>query len=215
MRRAILIGATGLVGSHILRLLLDDPEIESVRSLGRRPSGQTHAKLTETVVDFATVDLAPLVVGDVLFSALGTTARQAGSKEAQRAVDVTHPLAVARAAAKNGVTTYALCSAVGADARSSVFYNRIKGELEDAVQELGFRRVVIARPSIFVGERERDRPMERFWGSAMQVLGVVPGLRKYRPIEGAAVARALVRGAKEPEAGVRILEPDALHALAQ
>ncbi|MBL8744675.1 MAG: NAD(P)H-binding protein, partial [Myxococcales bacterium] len=171
MSTAIIVGATGLVGAQILSLLLADAKVERVVSLGRRKTGAAHEKLEEHAVDLGEPSsFRSLVKGDFLFSALGTTLKKAGSKEAQRMVDVTYPLNVATVAAENGVKGYGLVSAVGADAGSVMFYNRIKGELERDVQALGFERVRIARPSILTGERNESRPMEELGISALGAL---------------------------------------------
>jgi uncharacterized protein YbjT (DUF2867 family) len=214
MTRAILLGATGLVGSELLAALLADPACAEVVCLGRRPSGKTAAKLVEHQVDFAATPLEPLLAGGTaLYSALGTTIKKAGSQDAMHEIDVAIPRRVAKAAATSGVTRYGLVSAVGANARSSVFYNRIKGELEEAVQTLGFARVAIARPSFLVGERAEHRPLEGVGIAAFGLLGWVPGLRKYRPIHARTVARALLRATNEAGDPVRILEPADLFAL--
>jgi len=211
---AILLGASGLVGSELLSLLTLDADIERIVSLGRRPSGVVHAKLTEHTVDLAdTSALEKLARGDVLLSALGTTLRKAGSKEAQHQVDVAYPLNVAKVAVAQGVKGYGLVSSVGADPASSMFYSRIKGELEREVQALGFERVRIARPSILLGERGESRPMEAIGASAAGLLRFVPGLRKYRPIHARVVARALIAAVKDPLRGVQVLEPETLFAL--
>ncbi len=216
MSSAILLGATGLVGAQILSLLLADAEIERVISLGRRKTGTTHAKLEEHAVDLGDpASFSPLVRGEFLFSALGTTLKKAGSKDAQRLVDVTYPLNVAKVAAAQGVKGYGLVSAVGADAGSLMFYNRIKGELERDVQTLGFERVRIARPSILTGERSESRPMEALGISAMGALRFIPGLRQYRPISGRVVARALIAAVQDATAGVQFLEPERLFELGE
>lgn len=139
--RAIVIGSTGLVGKQLIEQLLEDARFDRVGSFVRRPSGRTHPKLDEHVVDFRAPDAwASQVTGDVLFSALGTTLKQAGSKEAQYEVDYTFQFRTAQAAAKNGVKEYVLVSSASASASSMVFYSRIKGELERDTQKLGSPR---------------------------------------------------------------------------
>lgn len=214
MTIAILVGATGLVGAQIMSLLLADPKVEHVVSLGRRKTGTVDAKLEEHAVDLGdSSSFKQLVRGDFLYSALGTTLKKAGSKDAQRLVDVTYPLNVAKAAAENGVKGYGLVSAVGADAGSMMFYNRIKGELERDVQALGFERVRIARPSVLTGDRGESRPMEELGSAALGALRFIPGLRKYRPIAGRVVARALIAAVEDPTPGVQMLEPERLFEL--
>lgn len=192
-RIVILAGATGLVGQSILQGLLADDTVGHVHSLGRRPPPVTHAKLTAHVVDFA--NLPSLPHADEAYLALGTTIKVAGSQQAFLAVDYDANLAVARAALAAGVTRVGLVSAMGADAGSSVFYNRVKGELEQALQRMPFDGIVIARPSLLVGNRDAlGQPVRRGeeWGYAIgQMLGwLIP--RNYKPIRASAVARALL-----------------------
>lgn len=151
-RTALLAGATGLVGRDILQGLLADHSVAAVHALVRRPFGMQHPKLTAHVVDFAALPALPAV--DEAYLALGTTIRVAGSQSAFRAVDFDANLAVAKAARAAGATRLGLVSAMGADARSAIFYNRTKGELEDALAQLGYAAFVIARPSFLAGDRE-------------------------------------------------------------
>lgn len=152
-RTALVAGATGLVGREILQGLLADDSVAAVHALVRRPLvGIQHPKLTAHVVDFAALRALPTV--DEAYLALGTTIKVAGSQPAFRAVDFDANLAVAKAARAAGAKRLGLVSAMGADARSSIFYNRVKGELEDALAQLGYDTVVIARPSFLAGDRE-------------------------------------------------------------
>jgi uncharacterized protein YbjT (DUF2867 family) len=194
MKSAVMIGATGLVGGALLELLLEDARFAEVRSLVRRGSGRSHPKLREHVIDFRKPEsFANDVVGDVMFSTLGTTLKKAGSQEAQREVDYTYQYETARAAAKNGVACYVLVSSTGANASSSLFYNRMKGQLDQAVSELGFERCHVLRPSILDGDRKESRPAERLGLAVMHVLDYLPGLRAYRPIHAKTVAQAMVQ----------------------
>jgi uncharacterized protein YbjT (DUF2867 family) len=213
MTTAIVIGGTGLVGSELMRQLLADDRFARVVTLGRKRSGQVHAKLEEHVVDFdAPSTWASLVRGDVAFSSLGTTRQQAGSLAAQRRVDFDYQLAFAKAAAENGVPSYVLVSSAGADARSPMFYARMKGELDRDVQALGFARVRILRPSLLGGQRAKGRVGERI-GSAL--LGAVNALgiaRRYREIGAEVVARAMIGAALDPTKGTRIVTLDEVFA---
>jgi uncharacterized protein YbjT (DUF2867 family) len=145
-------GASGLVGREILQGLLDDESVAAVHSLGRRELPLQHAKLTQHRVDFKALPALPRV--DEAFIALGTTIKVAGSQEAFRAVDHDAVIAVARAAKAAGATRLGVVSAMGADKRSAIFYNRVKGETEEALAALGFATLVIARPSFLAGDRE-------------------------------------------------------------
>lgn len=151
-RTALLAGATGLVGRDILQGLLADDSVTAVHVLVRRPFGMQHPKLTAHVVDFAALPALPAV--DEAYLALGTTIKVAGSQSAFRAVDFDANLAVAKAARAAGAKRLGLVSAMGADAGSSLFYNRVKGELEAALAQLGYETFVIARPSFLAGDRE-------------------------------------------------------------
>lgn len=203
-RTVALAGATGLVGRAILDGLLADNTVTAVHALGRRKSGTAHPKLTSHVVDFAA--LPPLPPLDEVYLALGTTIKVAGSQAAFQAVDFEANLAVARAALAAGARRAGLVSAMGADAKSRVFYNRVKGELEEALAQLPFDGLVIARPSLLVGDREAlgqpERPAEKVSMAVGRIFRpVIPA--NYRPIAAADVARAL--RARVPTARGRVV----------
>jgi uncharacterized protein YbjT (DUF2867 family) len=192
-RTVVLAGATGLVGREILRGLLADDSVKAVHALGRRAPDLKHPKLGFHVVDFSALPPLPSVAEAYL--ALGTTIKVAGSQAAFRAVDFDANLAVARAARAAGARRAGLVSAMGADARSRIFYSRVKGELEQALAALDFEGLVIARPSMLVGDRaalgQPVRSGERAAMRAGAVLGpLIPA--NYRPIAASKVARALL-----------------------
>lgn len=192
-RTVIVAGATGLVGQHILEGLLADPTVAAVHSLGRRKPANEHPKLTALVVDFAALPVLPRA--DEVYLALGTTIKVAGSQSAFRAVDHDANLAVAGAALAAGATTAGLVSAMGADRNSKVFYSRVKGELEDALARLPFEGLVIARPSMLVGDREALGQPTRRGEELASAIGKVVGFlipANYKPIEASAVAKALL-----------------------
>jgi uncharacterized protein YbjT (DUF2867 family) len=193
LRTVILAGATGLVGREILKGLLADPTVGAVHSLGRRAPATQHPKLTAHIVDFAA--LPPLPPADELYLALGTTIKVAGTPAAFRAIDYDANLNVAKAAMAAGVKKVGLVSAMGADPRSRIFYNRVKGELEEALTQLTFEGLVIARPSLLVGNREvlgqPNRAGEMIGEVMARVLGfLIPA--NYKPIEASALAQALL-----------------------
>ena len=203
-RTVALAGATGLVGRALLEGLLADASVAAVHALGRRGPGAAHPKLTPHVVDFKA--LPPLPPLDEVYLALGTTIKAAGSQDAFRAVDFEANLAVARAALAAGARRAGLVSAMGAEAGSRVFYNRVKGETEAALTGLPFEGLVIARPSLLVGDREAlgqpARAAERVATAVGRLLGpLVPA--NYRPVAAAEVARALL--ARVPEARGRVV----------
>jgi uncharacterized protein YbjT (DUF2867 family) len=192
-RTVTIAGATGLVGREVLAGLLADPTVAMVHALGRRPPAIEHPKLRAHRVDFAA--LPELPPADEVYLALGTTQKVAGSQAAFRAVDYDANLAVAKAARDAGAKRAGLVSAMGADANSRIFYSRVKGELENALAAMPFEGLVIARPSMLVGNRTTlGQPTRRGeeWASALgKALGfVIPA--NYRPVEAAAVARALL-----------------------
>ncbi|AMO24648.1 oxidoreductase [Ramlibacter solisilvae] len=193
-RTALLAGATGLVGRELLKGLLADAAVGAVHTLGRRPLDLAHPKLTHHTVDFKSLPALP--PADEVYLALGTTIKVAGSQEAFRAVDYDANLAVAKAALAAGARRAGLVSAMGAGTRSSVFYSRVKGELEDALAQLGFESLVIARPSMLAGDRGAlGQPVR---GGEVLALRISRRLRplipaNYRSIAAADVARALLR----------------------
>lgn len=192
-RVVALAGATGLVGRAILEGLLADDSVATVHALGRREPGVTHTKLVAHVVNFNALPTLPPL--DEVYLALGTTIKDAGSKAAFRAVDFDANLAAARAALDAGARRAGLVSAMGADAKSRIFYNRVKGETEDALSQLPFEGLVIARPSLLVGDREALGQHARTGESVATffsgILGpLVPS--NYKAIDASDVARALL-----------------------
>ncbi len=210
------IGATGLVGKELIRFLLDDPNVKKIRVFARRFTGLKNQKLEEYIVNFNEPETwEPYLTGDVLYSALGTTLKQAGSKKAQCRVDYTYQYQFAKAASGIGIPTYVLVSSAGANAKSAIFYLRMKGELDEAVQKLPFSTCVILRPSILSGDREKKRIAEEMGNKIMKSVTRYI-FRKYRPIEGKIVARAMINSSLYPKkTGVIIAEPDEIFVLAQ
>jgi uncharacterized protein YbjT (DUF2867 family) len=193
MKSALLIGATGLVGSHLLDLLLKDDRFGIIKVFARKSTGKKNDKIEEYLVDFDKMgEWARYLTGDVLFSALGTTIRKAGSQSAQYRVDFTYQYDTALNAAENGVSTYVLVSSAGASPGSKVFYSRMKGELEEAVCKLAFNKIRIIRPGILDGNRNESRPMEKFAIGVSRGLAYVPGLRQFRPVHAETVAKAMI-----------------------
>jgi uncharacterized protein YbjT (DUF2867 family) len=189
-RTVLLAGATGLVGGLMLEALLADQTVSAVHALSRRPLAIHHPKLQVHVVDFSHLPALPAT--DELYLALGTTIKVAGSQAAFRAVDFSANLAVAHAA---GARRVGLVSAAAANATSGVFYNRVKGELEDALKAMDLDALVIAQPSLLLGSREhlqQPRRMGEIIASpiARLLAPVLPGA--YRPVSARAVAQALV-----------------------
>lgn len=207
--KIVLAGATGLTGGHVLQLLLEDPHVSEVIALGRKSTGVKHAKLKELSLD------AKNVKADAFLSCLGTTIKKAGSREKFTAIDVELPLRIAKALKKEGCERAAVISAIGANSESSIFYNRAKGEMENGMRELGFKSLSILRPSIIAGDRKEKRAAEKIGLVAMNAAApmMVGFMRKYRPIEAAAIARAMVALIFEGAPGSRIYESDAIEVL--
>lgn len=202
-KKAILIGATGLVGSHILKLILADERYDSLMVFHRRNTGVSHPKLTEHIIDFDDKESwKTLVSGDHLFSAMGTTLKKAGSKDAQYKIDYTYQYEFAKIASENGVSNYALISSLGANSDSGSFYSRIKGELDVAVQALSFDNTLILRPSFLDGNRDEFRLGERIGIAVAKVVCKIPGLRKYHPINAETVAKAMIEGVNKNTSGI-------------
>ena len=215
-RTALIAGATGLVGSHALDLLLARPEYDKVIALVRRPLDRKNDKLDVGVVDFDHLeDSAQGLLADDVYVCLGTTIKVAGSQEKFRKVDHDYAVSVAEVAKKRGATRLALVSSVGASASASSFYLRVKGETEKDLGALGYATFTIARPSFLVGDRKEHRPGEAAGIAVARALSftLLGGLRVYKPIEARAVAAALVRATLDGEPGTRVLSFAELTAL--
>lgn len=213
---ALLLGATGLVGGHVLDLLLADPAYRRVTVLGRRPLARMDPKLDQRTADFDRLrDHEISFAVDDVFCCLGTTIAAAGSQEAFRRVDHDYVVEAARLAAAHGSGSFLLVSSSGADAGSRIFYSRVKGEAEEAIRNMPLRGAVFLRPSLLLGERDESRPGEKFAQRLMPALGwmLVGPLRRYRAVEASTVARAMVRLAKERPRGVRAVESDEIQRL--
>jgi uncharacterized protein YbjT (DUF2867 family) len=201
-KTALIIGATGLVGEQCLNELLNSVAYEKVIALTRKPIKSPKAKLQCLVTDFENLDsLKDQLKADDIFCAIGTTIAKAGSKEAFRKVDFEIPLKVAEIAKQNGATRFILVSSLGADAKSSVFYSKVKGELEEAVKKLRYDWLVIFRPSILLGDRKEKRTGEqigRFVAEKFSFLFAGP-LRKYAGTPVYLLSKKMVRVAQEKE----------------
>lgn len=225
-RPALVAGATGLVGRHLVSLLAADPGVPWIGLPVRRPidpvalgtsSGQA-SKLRPVVVDFERLDVhAEIFRVSQVFVCLGTTLKQAGSREAFRRVDLEYALEVARRGLEGGAADLLVVTALGADERSRFFYSRVKGELENAVSALPYRSVALFRPSLLLGEREAPRPAERVAQAVAPLLSpLLPGpLARYRPVHAREVAAAMFAVARSPTPGVRIVESDEILRLAR
>ena len=189
--KALIIGATGATGKDLVTQLLADDTYSEVHCFVRKPLTLTHPKLHAHVVDFETPEAwADLLRGDVAFSCLGTTLVAAGSKEAQWRVDYDYQYTFAEHCRQNGVPTFVLVSAAGATAQSKLFYNRMKGQLEDAIKALDFSCLLIFQTSILIRSNS-DRSGENFTVKAFKFLNKLGILKRYRPMPTAVLAQKM------------------------
>lgn len=215
MKTAIVIGATGLVGAELLKALLQDPEYSSIHVYGRRDLEISNQKLTSHIIDFDKPDTwKHQIKGNVLFSALGTTLKQAGGQQAQYKIDHTYQYQFAEAAAFNDVPVYVLVSSASASPDSKIFYSRMKGELERDVKKLPFLSTNLLQPSLLVGSRKAPRFGEKLGYVVLNVVNAIGLFRKYRPIKGRTVAKAMINASKRAAAGVHIFTLDQIFKLA-
>ncbi|MBT2311992.1 MULTISPECIES: oxidoreductase [Pseudomonas] len=206
-QHVLLAGATGLTGEHLLDRLLNEPTITRVLAPSRRPLAE-HPHLENPVGE--TAELLPRLSGqvDIAFCCLGTTLKKAGSEQAFRAVDLDLVVAFAKRARELGARHLIVISALGADPSSSIFYNRVKGEMEAALKAQDWPQLTLCRPSLLLGERTEPRLAEQLAGPLSRL---IPG--KYHGIEACQLARAMWRLALEEQEGVRVVESDELRKL--
>lgn len=206
-KRALVVGATGLVGSELIKILLASSEYDTVTAWVRKPTGISNQKLEEKIIDFDMLENCHIDGhADDVFCCLGTTIKKAKTRKAFQKVDLEYPLVLGRWAKKKGVSQFLVISAMGADPKSMIFYNKTKGQLEQGLKEIGLKGLHIFRPSLLLGKRNEFR----FWESTFTViLRLVPfifagPLKKYRPIQGRDVADAMYRKAVRGKKGTHV-----------
>lgn len=213
-KKALVLGASGLVGRQLVRQLLEHPDFQKVTVLVRRPYELRHPRLESRVVHFShPEDWGPLVRGDIVFSCLGTTNKQVrGNRDQYWAIDHDIPFETARQGLKNGVKRFVVITALGASTHSRIFYSRMKGRLEQDLSALPFESLHILRPSFLAGVRENPRTPEGLGIWLFRILApVLRGpLRKYRSIQAGTLARAMIRYGLQESGGIQIHESDAL-----
>ncbi|MDQ1087384.1 MULTISPECIES: oxidoreductase [unclassified Siphonobacter] len=213
-KTALLIGASGLVGNYLVFKLLQSDRYEKVITLVRRPMHLKHPKLDERVVDFDQLSSEDVAGADDVFCCLGTTIKQAGSKEAFRKVDLIYPVKIGKLALEAGAKQYLLVSSIGANAQSSIFYSKTKGEVEAQIAALGYPNYTIFRPSMLLGKRKQFRLGEELGKVVDLVLSpitlLVPPLRKYKGIQASKVASAMLDIASQEVPGQHIIESNDL-----
>jgi uncharacterized protein YbjT (DUF2867 family) len=215
--KAIIAGASGLIGSKLLSILLHESYYDEVLILVRKELPVSHKKLVQLVIDFDKLDdNASPIKGHAIFCCLGSTKKKTPDLEIYRKIDHDYPLKLAKLAWQNGVEQYHLVSAIGANSNSSNFYTKMKGEVEDAIEKVGLTCLHIYQPSILTGGRKESRPMERFIIGLMKVIDpfLVGSLKKYRSISAGTVARAMFNESIKKQEGVFVHASDKIKLLA-
>ena len=218
MKSALIIGSTGLTGSELVNLLLDSNDYTKVITFVKRDSGIKHPKLTQYVIDFDKPETyKDLVVGDDFFCAIGTTIKKAGSQDAFRKVDFEYPKQFAAFALDNKVKQFLIISSLNANAMSGNFYLKTKGEIQDFLKNCAFESVAVLQPSLLLGNRTEFRLGEKVGEFFMKAFSFVfqGNLKKYKPIEGKTVAKALLKIAQKNVKGFKIYESDVMQEIGQ
>jgi len=213
---ALLLGATGLVGGLVLQLLVEDSRWSHVVTLGRGTMGPLAPSHVHHTIDFDNMGAHAEHFGcDDVFCCLGTTIKKAGSEEAFRRVDFDYPVKAAHLAHAQGATQYLLVSALGANPKSWIFYNRLKGEVEDALRGVGFASLGIFRPSLLTGERDEYRRAEAMWAIGLTLAKplLLGPILKYRATPSKALARVMAQVATDSPQGATVYEADAIMEL--
>ena len=216
MKTALVIGSTGLIGSHLLNILLESNEYSKVIAFTKRDLGIKNSKLVQHIIDFDQPETySQLIVGDDFFCTIGTTIKKAGSQKEFRKVDFEYPKQFASFALQNNVTQFLIISSLGANASSSNFYLKTKGEIQEYLKATDFESVAILQPSLLLGDRTEFRLAEKVGGFFMKLLSFVffGNLKKYKPIEGKTVAKALFTIAQRNNVGFKIYESDLIQEI--
>ncbi len=214
--KAIIVGASGLIGSNLLDILLRKPEFDAVLILVRKELSIRHEKLTQLVVDFDKLDYySKAITGHAVFCCLGSTRKKTPDLNDYKKVDHDYPLQLAQIAYKNGIPQYHLVSAISANADSSNFYTKLKGEVEEDIKKVGLRGLYIYQPSFLTGERKENRLAERILTPIMKVINplLIGNLKKYRSIPAVTVAMAMYKQSLKNEEGVFIYPSDKIKQL--
>jgi uncharacterized protein YbjT (DUF2867 family) len=215
-KTAVVAGSTGLVGEQLVKCLIQSKEYEAVTALVRKGSSKIYEGAFTIEVDFDRLsDYTEELKADVVFCCLGTTIKKAGTKSGFQTVDFTFPLELAKIAAINGSSQFNIITASGANSKSLIFYNRVKGDIENAITKLGIPNINIFRPSLLLGERVEKRRGEVIGARIAKILNplMVGRLKKFRAIQAAEVASAMINVSLMEQDGVRIFESDVIHVL--
>lgn len=204
--KALLIGATGSTGKFLLNELIQDDDYTSVTIFVRNPTGRSHPKLSEHVIDFSNLDkYREYITGEVLFSCLGTTLKIAGSQGKQWNIDFEIPLAFATIAKQNRVNSFVLVSSSDASPSSSVFYSRMKGTLETSIAELDFGQYIIFKPGPLV-RKGSDRTGEKIVVKVLSILNSIGLMKKYKPLPTEVLAMKLAKAPWKLPQGTSVLK---------
>ncbi|MBK7692142.1 MAG: oxidoreductase [Bacteroidetes bacterium] len=208
--KAIVAGASGMIGKELLKQLLESKHYEQIYILVRQKIDHLDSNCIQIVYNFEN-DTPALPAVDHVFCCLGTTISKAGSREAFSKVDKQYPIQLAQITKANGASLYCIVTAGGANPKSSIFYNRVKGEVESELMTIGFDHLGIFRPSMLLGERNENRPFERAGQIVMTALDfLIP--KRYKAIQGEKVARAMKNYSSQPSKEIRIFESDEMNA---
>jgi uncharacterized protein YbjT (DUF2867 family) len=217
MKKAIIAGATGLIGGELLNLLLESSDYQEVISISRREIFVQHKKLIQLIINFDELEkYTHALEGDVIFCCLGSTRKKTPDLSIYRMIDHTYPLKLGKIAKANSIKQYHLVSAIGADANSSNFYTKMKGETEADLEHLNLPCLHIYQPSVLTGNRKESRPLENLSIAIMKVVNplLLGGFKKYRSIPAATVALAMYKQSLKPEKGLYIHPSDHIKNLA-
>ncbi|WP_246946146.1 oxidoreductase [Bacillus pinisoli] len=217
-KTAALIGASGLVGTHLLEVLLQSNEYSEVKVLVRNKLNITHKKLTQIQVDFnQLLSVQEHLCVDDVFCCLGTTIKKAKTKDAFRTVDYEYPVKLAIMAKECEVNHFLVITALGSNSHSSFFYNRVKGELEERLKELNLSSLYIFRPSLLLGKREEFRLGEKLatYLTPLFTMFLSGSRKKYRPIQAEDVAKAMYLAAQNSGLGTHVIESDQIHTMSK
>jgi uncharacterized protein YbjT (DUF2867 family) len=215
--KAVIAGASGLIGSHLLDILLQSDYYNEVLALVRRELPVGNKKLVQLVVDFDKLDeYKASITGHAIFCCLGSTQKKTPDLAVYRKIDHDYPLQLAQIAKANGIRHYHLVSAIGANPKASNFYTKMKGETEEAIKQVGIKCLHIYEPSFLSGNRKESRPMERFALGLMKLIDplLIGGLKKYRSIHAETVARAMYKQSLKTEEGIFVHSSDRIKILA-
>lgn len=216
-RSALVIGATGLVGSNLVKQILYDEHYSNVKVAVRKKLPLEHQKLEQHIIDFDNIhNFDEVFRVDDIFCCIGTTIKKAGSQEAFIKVDYNYAFEAAKQGLLNDAAKFLIISSIGADSDSSIFYKRVKGDIEDSVSKLGYNTVIVFRPSLLVGNRNEFRLGEKLGCLFMKLFSVflTGKYKKFKAINASDVAKAMLNVAKGNAEGVHIYESDSIQAIA-